>query len=121
MQNRPSASDPSVWVLVPEGRLDAAVAPELERALAALERQSVTRIVLSFCHTHYISSSSLRIMLVHWRRLRQTGGDLKVCCMPEKIAKVLCIAGFDAVFPSYPDEELAAQAFSHDPQSGHGD
>lgn len=120
MQSRPSVSSASVWVVIPEGRLDATVAPELEQALSALERQAVSQIVLSFCRTHYISSSSLRIMLVHWRRLRQAGGGLKVCCIPEKIAKVLNIAGFDTVFPGYPDEEFAAQAFSLEAQSGHG-
>jgi anti-sigma B factor antagonist len=121
VQSRQSASSASVWVLVPDGRLDASVAPELDQAICTLERQGVTQIVLSFCNTHYISSSSLRIMLVHWRKLRQAGGGLKVCCLPEKIAKVLGIAGFDTVFPSYLDEDLAAQAFSQDAHSEHGD
>ena len=81
MQSRPSASSPDVWAVIPEGRLDASAAPEPEQVLAGLEGQGVTRVVLNFCLTHYISSSSLRVMILHSRRLRQAGG-LKVCCVP---------------------------------------
>jgi anti-sigma B factor antagonist len=112
VQSRPSASDAEVWVVIPEGRLDASAAPDLERVLAGLEGQGVTRLVLNFCLTHYISSSSLRVMILHTRRLRQAGGGLTVCCMPDKVAKVLCIAGLNAFFQTFPCEEDAVQAFS---------
>lgn len=111
MQSCPSVFDPHVMVVVLEGRLDALAAPGLEQALATLEAQGVTQVVLNFDQATYICSSSLRIVLIHTRRLRQVGGDLKLCCLPDKVAKVLCITGFDAVFEILPTEELAVQAF----------
>lgn len=77
--------------------------------------------MLNFCLTHYISSSSLRVMILHSRRLRQVGGGLKVCCIPEKVAKVLCVAGLDAFFQIFPDEEAAVQAFSLDQRAKAGE
>jgi len=115
VEHRPSAHDPSVTVVVPAGRLDALAAPDLERTLADLEAQGSTQIVLSFCQSSYISSSSLRVMLMHARKLGQSGGSLKLCCVPDKIIKVLHIVGFDAVFGVFPSEELAVQAFLSSP------
>jgi len=51
-------------------------------------------------------------MLIHGRRLRLQGkGGLKLCCVPDRVAKVLCIVGFNQVFDTYPDEEQAIQSF----------
>jgi anti-anti-sigma factor len=110
VQSRPSAYSPEVRTVLPEGRLDASAAPELQQVLTALEGQGVTRVVLNFCLTHYISSSSLRVMILHSRRLQQAGGGLAVCCMPKKVANVLCITGLDVYFRCFPSEEDAARA-----------
>lgn len=121
MQSRLSASNPEVWLVIPEGRLDASAAPGLDQVLARLEGQGVTQVVLNFCLTHYISSSSLRVMILHSRRLKQVGGGLKVSCMPEKVARVLCVAGLDAFFQTFPNEEAAVQAFSLDQRAQAGE
>ncbi len=110
MLSRPFAHNPDVWIVLPEGRLDASAAPELEHALTSLEGQGVTCVVLNFCLTHYISSSSLRVMILHSRRLQQAGGGLTVCCMPRKVANVLCVTGLDVFFRCFPSEEDAVQA-----------
>ena len=111
MEARPSTRSPHVFIVLPERRLDALAAPELDSTLAALEAQGVLQIVINFCRASYISSSSLRVMLIHARRLRQKGGELKLCCLPEKVARVLALVGFDAVFDVLPGEELAIEAF----------
>jgi anti-anti-sigma factor len=99
-------------ILVPEGRLDANAAPELEDAFSALEAHGVKRVVVSFGKSKYISSSCLRVLIVHARRLREHGGDVKLCCMPESVAKVFEIAGLGAIFEIVPTEEDAARAFA---------
>ncbi len=100
-----------VVILVPEGRLDANAAPELEDAFDSLEAQDVRRIVVDFGQSRYISSSCLRVLIVRARRLRERGGDLKLCCMPEAVAKVFEIAGLGAVFDIATTEAAAIQAF----------
>jgi anti-anti-sigma factor len=117
VEYHPSAHDPGVTVVVPAGRLDALAAPDLERTLADLEAQGSMQILLSFHQSSYISSSSLRVMLIHARRLRQSGGSLKLCCVPDKVIKVLHTVGFDTVFKVFPSEQLAVQSFSSSVQN----
>ena len=117
MESRPSEQSPDVMVLVPRCRLDASASPVLERALADCEAQGVVKIVLNFGETHYISSSSLRVILMHTRKLRREGGDLKLCSLTDKISQVLCITGLDTIFEAFPSEELAVQGFRMSPPS----
>jgi len=117
VNSRPSDLNANVFVVLPEGRLDALAAPDLENTLAALEAQDLRQIVIDFSQASYISSSPLRVVLVHARKLRQAGGDLKLCCLSDKVAKVLCCTGLDAVFDILPTKELAVQAFPA-PQKG---
>ena len=111
MEIRPSEHSADVLVLLPEGRLDAQAAPGLEDAFATLRGEGRGQIVLDFSESRYISSSCLRVMLVHVRKLREAGGDLKLCCLSDRIAKVFDIAGLDAVFDIFAAEEQAVQAF----------
>jgi anti-sigma B factor antagonist len=73
--------------------------------------------MVDFSQSRYISSSCLRIMIVHTRRLRQAGGDLKLCCLSDKIARVFRMAGLDTIFDIFPTENQAAQAFLTTPNS----
>ena len=111
MESRPSELYADVIVLVPEGRLDANAAPGLEDALDGLEGRDVTQVVVDLHKSTYISSSCLRVLIVHARRLRERGGDVKLCCLPEAVAKVFEIAGLGAYFEIAETEQGAAQAF----------
>ena len=111
MRSYPSALNPDVVVVLPEGRLDALASPALENALVALESQGAKQVVLNLRETSYVSSSGLRVILIHTRRLRQAGGDLRLCCLVDKVVRVMRVAGFDAVLDILADEDLAVQAF----------
>ena len=112
MESRPSHLSADIIVVLPEGRLDAQAAPALESSLSTLEEQGQTQIVLNLAHASYVSSSSLRVILIHTRRLRQAGGDLKLCCLTDKIAEVLRITGLDSLLDIFLDEADAVGAFS---------
>ena len=101
-------------MVLPEGRLDALASPALDDALDSLEAQGARQVVLNLRETGYISSSGLRVILIHARRLRQANGGLNLCCLTDKVARVIQIAGFDAVLSIFADEDSAAQAF-HQP------
>jgi anti-anti-sigma factor len=111
VRSYPSALNPDVVVALPEGRLDALASPALENVLAALESQGAKQVVLNLRETSYISSSGLRVILIHTRQLRQAGGDLRLCCLVDKVVRVMRVAGFDAVLDILADEDLAVQAF----------
>jgi anti-anti-sigma factor len=101
--------------LIPEGRLDARAAPELEGAFATLEARDVTRIVVDLSRSSYISSSCLRLLIVHARKLRRAHGDLKLCSLSKRVESVLRMAGLNAVFAIFPSEEQAVEDFINTP------
>ena len=113
MRTYPSASHPEVSVVLPEGRLDAEAAPALDQAISALEAVGAQRVIVNLSSCTYISSSGLRALISHARRLRLIGGDLKLCCPSPRVMRVLDIAGLDAVLSISSSEAGASEAFSH--------
>lgn len=111
MESKPSDQSDDIFILLPHGRLDAKAAPALARELDALEERGLTQVVINFCQASYISSSYLRVLLTHVRKLRRAGGDLKLCCLTDKIAQVMRMTGLDTIFDSFPSEKPAVQAF----------
>ena len=111
MRSSPSRYNADVLVVTAEGRLDALAAPDFEQTLAQLEAQGRVQIILDLGRATYLSSSCLRVMLIHLRNVRCAGGDIKLCCPSNKVARVLDITGFDAILRVLPTEELAARAF----------
>jgi anti-sigma B factor antagonist len=111
VRSYPSALSPDIIIVLPEGRLDALGSPSLEDALNSLESKGAKQLVLNLRETSYISSSGLRVILIHLRRLRKAGGDLRLCCLSDKVTRVMQIAGFDAVLGIFASEDLAVQAF----------
>lgn len=96
------------------GRLDALAAPPFDEALAqALERDA--RLVVDMARVTYISSSSLRVLLLGVRRARQQGGDLKLCCLAPRVHQVFALAGFDQVFELWATRAEALAAFAAPP------
>jgi anti-anti-sigma factor len=112
MRTYPSALRPDVSVVLPEGRLDAEAAPALDQAISALEALGAQRVIVNLSSCTYISSSGLRALISHARRLRQVGGDLKLCCPSPRVMHVLDIAGLDAVLNISSSEADASGAFS---------
>ena len=112
MESKPSDESDDIFVVLACGRLDAKAAPALEHELDQLVERGLTQVVINFCQASYISSSCLRVLLTHVRKMRRAGGDLKLCCLADKIAQVLRITGLDTIFDSFSSESLAVQAFS---------
>ncbi len=81
-----------------EGRYDALRAPELERQLQALLEAGATDLTLDMARVTYLSSSCLRVLLMAHRRAVEAGGRLVLVNIPERILRLLRMAGLDRVF-----------------------
>ena len=92
--------------------MDAATSPQLEQSLVEAEAEGNQRIVINLAAVPYISSSALRVLIIHLRSLRQAGGDLKLCCLPDRVLRVLRMTGLDNLLDISASEELAVWAFS---------
>jgi len=81
------------------GRIDAASAPLLDSQLAALCASGALDVVLDLTEVTYMSSSGMRVLLLALRRQQAAGGSLVLRGIPDRVMRVLQVAGFDRVFP----------------------
>jgi anti-sigma B factor antagonist len=92
------------------GRLDQNMTPALEAELLKLLEKGFIRIVVNLQGVNYINSGGLRCLVTAWRQAHQRGGDLKLCGLNERVAKVFSMVGFDKVFQIYEDCDAARLA-----------
>jgi anti-anti-sigma factor len=85
-------------VVTVSGRVDAANAPELLQRLqeAAAGRPAV--VIVDLGQVSYISSSGLRVLLLAHREQLAAGAELLIANVPQKVGRILAMAGFDQVF-----------------------
>lgn len=110
MSKRLSQSDLRVVPL--SGRIDAATAPVVNKAVRAAMADGARQIVVELREVTFLSSSGLRALLLLARELRRDGGDLVLCALQPQVAEVFHLTGFDQIFQLHHTREEAAAGFS---------
>lgn len=80
------------------GRLDSAVADQLEKEMQPLMDGADKNIVLDCTGLEYISSSGLRLFLTLRKEVAKRGGTLTLCHINDDIRSVFTITGFFKLF-----------------------
>jgi anti-sigma B factor antagonist len=101
----------AVDVVLIKGRLDASSSQDAEKRINALLDGGSTKILINLSELDYISSSGLRVMLAALKRLKKTGGDLKLAGLKPAIQDVFSMAGFHRIFSIYGSEAEALESF----------
>ena len=101
----------SVTVVGFEGNLDTNTAPEAQERLDELASEGVGKILVDFADLDYISSAGLRVLLATAKKLRGSGGNLRLCSLNETVAEVFEISGFSTIFAVFPSEVEALEGF----------
>ena len=91
-------ADGDIAVFALSGRLDATTSPAFEAAVTEKINAGAAKLLLDLAQLDYISSAGLRVMLLIAKKLKQTGGQVVLCCMQEQIQEVFDIAGFTPLF-----------------------
>ncbi|MCD6552943.1 MAG: anti-sigma factor antagonist [Chloroflexi bacterium] len=107
-----SSYQPGVWVIEAGGRIDAMHAPVLEAALQRALAQGKYRLLVHLGQARYLSSHSLKALLVARQKARSHGGDLVLCCTPPRVQEILEITGLTQILSLYESEEEAASALA---------
>ena len=94
------------------GSVDAVTAPRLGEALQATLDAGGTALVVDFRGVGYASSAALRALLAAVKGARAAGGDLRLAGVQGDVAKVLDMAGFDAIVQRFDDETAAIASFA---------
>jgi len=93
-------------------------AEELQRVIGKLLPLE-PHIVLDGTEVTFIDSAGVGVLVRLLHRTRGASGDLKLCCLPRRVAEVLRITRLDGLFDVHTTEEEAIAAFSQ--PSGHTD
>jgi anti-anti-sigma factor len=96
-------------VVTVEDRLDAQSGPEFEKACQRLIDEGERLLVVDMGSLHYISSAGLRSCLTVGKRLKDSGGSLRLCRLGGLVQQVFNTAGFASVFPIFDSVEAASK------------
>ena len=97
--------DVVVWV--PEGRVDASSAPDLEKAMMASIGDGAREVVLDLGRTRYMSSAGLRVVLVVARAMQAQGGRFSVCSLNDEVKELFEVSGFSLIVKIEADRDAA--------------
>lgn len=100
-----------VRVLSFQGNLDTNTAPDAETQINGLIDAGVQKFLVNFEKLDYISSAGLRVLLATAKKLKPSGGDLKICCLNPTVQEVFDISGFSTILSVTSSEEEALGAF----------
>ena len=93
------------------GRVDTSSAPNLENEINRLIGEGKRQLLLNMSGVIYISSGGLRVLLSTAKKLRGEHDHLGLCCLSPEVNKILRLAGFTSIFPIFPSEGDAVDAW----------
>jgi len=99
-----------VRVLAVSGHLDTNTSPDAEETINGLIDGGADKLLIDFAALEYISSAGLRILLATAKKLKASGGDLRICGLNETVQEVFDISGFSSILTvsTNRDEALAS-------------
>jgi len=100
-----------VRVLSFQGNLDTNTSPDAESEINGLIDGGAQKLLVNFEKLDYISSAGLRVLLATAKKLKASGGDLKICCLNQTVQEVFDISGFATILSVASSEEEALGAF----------
>ena len=100
-----------VKILEFEGNLDTNTSPDAEATINELIDNGSTLLLANFEELNFISSAGLRVLLATAKKLRGTGGDLRICALNPTVQEVFDISGFGSILSVYSSESEALSSF----------
>lgn len=93
------------------GRIDSSSAPELGVALNNQIDGGTTNIIVDLAGVEYMSSAGLRELVAALKRVKNVGGDLRLCSPSVRAAEVLDLAGLRSIFQIFDSTTSAVGSF----------
>ncbi len=106
-------------VIAVSGELDVITSREFDEYMITARNQS-DRIILDLSAVEFMDTSSLAVIVGHWKKLTAKGGVLALAGARYRYTKTLWITGLADRLPRYDtaDDAIAAVAASGTPASG---
>ena len=94
-------------VLHVAGRMDAENAVQFERQCESCISEGFTSLVIDLGDLTYVSSMGLRSFVAAAKKLRDKGGDLRICRLTGLVRQVFEITRLNQLFPPHDSVESA--------------
>ncbi|MEN3039056.1 MAG: STAS domain-containing protein [Candidatus Kryptonium sp.] len=101
----------SVTILKMKGYLDAYTSLEFEEKMKEIVESGIYKIIVNMKNLSYISSAGFGVFMAFVDEVRRNGGDIKFCCLSEKIDEIFELLGFKHIFDVLNDENEAIKSF----------
>jgi anti-sigma B factor antagonist len=82
------------------GDLDVYTVPRLKEALEGAA-DSGENLILDLSQVHFIDSTALSVLVTAYQQSQCAGGSFRLVVDDPYLLKILCITGFDGLFPIY--------------------
>ena len=93
------------------GNLDTGTSPEAESRINELLDDGTQKLLVNFEQLNFISSTGLRVLLATAKKLKASGGDLRICALNATVQEVFDISGFITILNVKGTEEEALSSF----------
>ena len=103
--------DNNVLIIRADGGLNKETSAQFVGELEKLIEAGLTRIIVDCTLVDYISSYGVGVLARLHAKLRQRGGDVKVCNVKGIVRDFLELTRLDRIFEVYPDVNRARLAF----------
>jgi anti-sigma B factor antagonist len=95
-----------------QGKVDSYTAPDLTKAIEAINQNGQFKIVLDLGKLEYMSSAGFRALLIGQRNCkRYNRGEVVLAAVPKKIMDALELTGFTPLFRVFDDITAAVGSF----------
>jgi anti-sigma B factor antagonist len=84
----------------------------LDEKLYSIIGRGNKKAVIDLAGCDWINSSGLSILIHHYKKFKDEGGELKLANLTKKVEKVMVIARLTEVFDTHESVEEAVSAFS---------
>ena len=84
---------------------------ELDETLYALLNEEQKKVIIDLGKSAWLSSSAIGILVHHWKKFKQAGGNLRLANLGKKIQELVAISGLAKVFDTYDTIEAALDSF----------
>jgi len=102
----------NVDVLTLAGRLDAASAKDVKRAVHDLTRKNRVKIVMDMGEVTFMDSSGLGSLVASLRSVNKLGGDIKIASLQEPVRVIIELTRLHRVFEVFDEKMDAVESFS---------
>ena len=100
-----------VSIVAFDGNLDTNTSPEAELKINELIDNGAQKLLVNFENLNFIASSGLRVLLATAKKLKASGGDLRICELNATVQEVFDISGFVTILSVVGTEAEALSSF----------